>query len=54
MMRRKKLEHLVTTGMVEEKLSKEKQREKMLDRLAKWLKVGSETDALKTKKDRDA
>ena len=28
-------------------------REKMLDGLAKWLKVGRVTDALKTTKDRD-
>ena len=38
-MRRKKLEHLVTTGMIEGKCSWGKQHEKMLDGLTKWLKV---------------
>ena len=35
-MRREKLEHLVTTGMIQEKCSREKQQEKMLDELTKW------------------
>ena len=39
-MRREKLEHLVATGMIEGKRSRGKQREKMLDGLTKWLKVG--------------
>ena len=38
-MRREKLEHLVTTGMIEGKRSKGKQLEKVLDRLTKWLKL---------------
>ena len=37
-MRREKLEDLVTTGMIEIKRSRGKQREKMLDGLTKWLK----------------
>ena len=38
MMRREKLEDLVTTGMIGIKRSRGKQREKMLDGLTKWLK----------------
>ena len=38
--RRETVEHLVTTGMIEGKLSRGKQLEKMLDGLTKWLKVG--------------
>ena len=49
-MRRKELEHLVTAGMIEEKGSMEKQHEKMLDGLTKWLKVGRVTEALKGQK----
>ena len=47
-MRRGKLEHLVTTGMIEGK-----QREKILDELTKW-PVGRVIVALKTTRDRDA
>ena len=36
----------MTTGMIEEK------REKMLDGLTKWLKVGRVTEALKATRDR--
>ena len=39
-MRREKLEHLVTTGLIERKHSRGKQREKMLNGLPKRLKVG--------------
>ena len=46
-MRREELERLVTTGIIEGKRNREKQREKMLDELTKWLKVGSVTKALK-------
>ena len=53
-MRREKLEHLVTTGMVERKRSRGKRREKMFDRLTKWLKVGRMTEAVKATRDRDA
>ena len=38
-MRREKQEHVVTTEMIEGKRSREKQREKMLDGLTRWLKV---------------
>ena len=41
-LRREKLVHLVTTGMIEENRSRGKQREKMLDGLTKWLKVESD------------
>ena len=34
--------------------SRGKQREKMLDGLTKWLKVGRVTEGLKTTRDRDA
>ena len=43
-MGREKLEHLVTTRMIKGKHSMVKQREKMLDRLTKWLNVGQVTD----------
>ena len=46
-MRSGKLEHLVTTGMIEGKRSKGK------DRLTKWLKVGKVTKVLKARRDRD-
>ena len=52
-MRREKLEHLVTTGMIKEKLSRGKQPEKVLDGLTKWLNVGCMTDALKATRDTD-
>ena len=48
-MRREKLEHLVTTEMIEEKRC----REKMLNGLTKWLNIGQVTDALKVMRDRD-
>ena len=53
-MRREKLEHLVTTGMIEGKRSMGKQREKMLIGLdlAKERNVGRATDALKATMDR--
>ena len=55
MMRREKLEHLVTTGMTVGKLSTRKQREKMLDGLTKLLKIKrvTELEALKAKTHRD-
>ena len=43
-----KLEDLVTTGMIERKRSRGNQRKKILFGLAKWLKVGQVTDALKS------
>ena len=48
-MRREKLEHLVTSGMIVGK-----QRQKLLNGLTKWLKVGQGTEALKATRDRDA
>ena len=46
--------HFVTTGMIERKCSRGKQREKMLDGLTKSLKVGRVTEALKAMRDQDA
>ena len=40
---RERLELLVTTGTIEGKCSRGKQGEKMLEGLAKWLKVGRVT-----------
>ena len=54
MIRREKQEHLGTTGMVEEKRSRGKKREKMIDGLTKRLKVGRVTEALKVTRDRCA
>ena len=50
-MRKEKLEHLVTTGIIEGKCSSGKQRVKMLDQQTKWLKEGYVTDALKAMRD---
>ena len=52
-MRREKLEHLVTTGMIEGRRSRGKQGEKVLDGQKQWLKVGRVTEALKATGDRD-
>ncbi|GFO43739.1 hypothetical protein PoB_007024400 [Plakobranchus ocellatus] len=52
-MRRGKLEHLVTTGKFEGKRSRGKQREKIMDRLATWLGPGKMSDILAAVKDRD-
>ena len=46
-MRREKLEHLITTGMMEGKRSKGKQREKMTDGLVNWLGAGKVVEILK-------
>ena len=35
-----KVKHFMTTGKMKGKSSREKQREKMLDGLTKWLNVG--------------
>ena len=45
-MRREKLEHLITTGMMEGKRSRGKQREKMTDGLANWLGAGKVVEIL--------
>ena len=52
-MRREKLEHHMTTGMIDGKRSRGKQREKMLDGRTKWLKVGRLIDAPKVTSNRD-
>ena len=52
MIRRGKLEHIVTTGMIEGKYSRGKQRKKMFDGLTKWLNEGQVTDAPEVTKDR--
>ncbi|GFN97452.1 UDP-glucuronosyltransferase 2a1-like [Plakobranchus ocellatus] len=52
-MRRGKLEHLVTTGKFEGKRSRGRQREKMMDGLATWLGPGKVSDILAVVKDRD-
>ena len=51
-MRREKLEHLITTGMMEGKRSRGKQREKVTDGLANWLGAGKVVEILKATKDR--
>ncbi|GFO19823.1 eukaryotic translation initiation factor 3 subunit f [Plakobranchus ocellatus] len=52
-MRRGKLEHLVTTGKFEGKRSRGRQREKIVDGLARWLGTGKVLDTLAAVKDRD-
>ena len=52
-MRREKMEHLVTTGMLEGKRSRGRQREKVLDSLASWLRATDMMEMLKATKDRD-
>ena len=50
-MRREKLEHLITTAMMEGKRSRGKQREKMTDGLANWLGAGKVVEILKATRD---
>ena len=50
--KKKKIEHLVTTGMIEGNRLREKHLEKMLDGLTKWLKVGQVIHALKLSNER--
>ena len=52
MMRREKLEHLVTVGMIKGKCSRGKLHEKMLDKLTKRLKVRRVTEAMKATRNR--
>ncbi|GFO03140.1 UDP-glucuronosyltransferase 2a1-like [Plakobranchus ocellatus] len=52
-MRRGKLEHLVTTGKFEGKRSRGRQREKIMDGLATWLGPGKVSDILAAVKDRN-
>ena len=49
-MRREKLEHLITTGMMEGKRSRGKQ-EKMIDGLANWLGADKVVEILKATRD---
>ncbi|GFN84853.1 hypothetical protein PoB_001135900 [Plakobranchus ocellatus] len=51
-MRREKLENLVTTGMLEGKRSRGKQREKLIEGLADWLKAGKSLEVIEATKDR--
>ena len=51
-MRREKLEHLITTGMMEGKHRRGKQREKMTDGLVNWLGAGKVVEILKATRDR--
>ena len=46
-MRGENLKHIDTTGMIERKSSRGKQREKMLDGLTNWLNAHQVTDTLK-------
>ncbi|GFO28150.1 hypothetical protein PoB_005465500 [Plakobranchus ocellatus] len=52
-MRREKLEHLVTTGKFEGKRSRGRQREKITDGLVTWLGPGRVRETLAAVKDRD-
>ncbi|GFR63294.1 UDP-glucuronosyltransferase 2A1-like [Elysia marginata] len=45
-MRREKLEHLITTGKLDGKRGRGKQREKMMDGLKRWLGSGSSTETM--------
>ncbi|GFO43397.1 craniofacial development protein 2-like protein [Plakobranchus ocellatus] len=51
-MRREKSENLVTTGMLEGKRSRGKQREKLIEGLTDWLKAGKSLEAIEATKDR--
>ncbi|GFO34714.1 endonuclease-reverse transcriptase [Plakobranchus ocellatus] len=51
-MRREKLENLVTTGMLEGKRSRGKQREKLIEGLTDWLKAEKSLEAIEATKDR--
>ncbi|GFO11521.1 hypothetical protein PoB_003802600 [Plakobranchus ocellatus] len=51
-MRREKLENLVTTGMLEGKRSRGKQGEKLIEGLTDWLKAGKSLEAIEATKDR--
>ena len=52
-MRRESLEHFLTTGKLDRKRSKGRQREKMLDSLKSWLGAGRVTDMMSAARDRD-
>ncbi|GFO33791.1 hypothetical protein PoB_006029600 [Plakobranchus ocellatus] len=50
--RTRNLENLVTTGMLEGKRSRGKQREKLIEGLTDWLKAGKSLEAIEATKDR--
>ena len=52
-LRRGELEHLITTGMMEGKRSRGRQRGKMIDSLASWLMADKVTDIICVTRDRD-
>ena len=52
-MRREGLEHFLTTGKLDKKRSKGRQRVKMLDSLKSWLGAGRVTDIMSAARDRD-
>ena len=52
-MRRQKMEHLVTTGKIEGKRSRGRQREKCIDSLATWLQSDTPRDMMESVWDRD-
>ena len=52
-MRREGLEHFLTTGKLNRKRSKGRQREKMLDSLKSWLGTGRVTDMMSAARDRN-
>ena len=45
--RRNQLEHLVTTGKLDEKRGREGPREKMLDSLANWMRIGKPSEMIR-------
>ncbi|GFR91154.1 endonuclease-reverse transcriptase [Elysia marginata] len=53
-MRREGLENLVTTGRMEGKKSRRRQREKMLDGMTSWMETKRVTDALSETWDRES
>ena len=52
-MRREGLEHFFTTGKLDRKRSKGRQRKKMLDSLKSWLGAGRGTDMMSAARDGD-
>lgn len=52
-MRRETLEHLVTTGKLEGKRSRGRQRMKMIDGITSWLETGEATTTIRRVRDRD-
>ena len=50
--RKEEMENLVTTGKLDGKRSRGRQREKILDGLTAWMKTPRATDTIRTAKDR--